>query len=137
MKDGKHHHHLDDVPNVLCGVAELAASHTGTEREVADGDGVVLVLVGEVVVALGHGADEDADALLGAEVRHVVADAHDGGVEGEGDFAAVRGQVVGDGVLDDFEQLLLRGGGADGQLVQQLDHQTREALEGTRDADGG
>jgi hypothetical protein len=130
------HHRLDDVPDVLCRVAELAASHTGTKREVADGDGVVLVLVGEVVITLGHGSDEDADALLGTEVCHVVADAHDGGVKGEGDFAAVRGQVVGDGVLDDLEELLLRGGGADGQLVQELDHQTGEALEGTRDAHG-
>lgn len=45
--------------------------------------------------------------------------------------------MVGDGVLDDLEQLLLRGGGADGELVEQLDHQTGEALEGTRNADGG
>ena len=44
--------------------------------------------------------------------------------------------MVGNGVLDDFEELLLRGGGADGQFVQELDHQTSEALESTRDAHG-
>ena len=85
------HHRLDDVPDVLGRVAELAASHTGTEREVADRDRVVLVLVGEVVVSLGHGSDKDADALLGAEVRHIVADSHNGSVEGKGNLAAVRG----------------------------------------------
>ena len=115
-------------------MAELAASDTGTEREVADGDRIVLVLVGKGIVTLGHRSDKDADALLGAEIGHVVADSHDGSVKGESDLAAVWGEVVGDGVLDDLEELLLRGGGADGQLVQELDHETGEALESTWDA---
>jgi hypothetical protein len=45
--------------------------------------------------------------------------------------------VVGDGVLDDFEELLLRGGAADGELVQELDHETGEAFESSRNAHSG
>ena len=45
--------------------------------------------------------------------------------------------MVGDGVLDDLEQLLLRVGRANGQAVKQLNHQTSEALERTGNADGG
>lgn len=67
----------DDVPDILGGVAELTAGYTGTETEVADGNGVVLELIGKVIVALGHGTDEDADALLGSESLDVVLDTHD------------------------------------------------------------
>jgi hypothetical protein len=45
--------------------------------------------------------------------------------------------VVGDGVLDDLEELLLRVGGADGETVEQLDHKTGETLEGSGNTDGG
>jgi hypothetical protein len=45
--------------------------------------------------------------------------------------------VVGDGVLDDAEEFFLRGGAADAEVVKQLDHETGEAFEGSRDADGG
>jgi hypothetical protein len=116
-------------------VAEFAACNTGTEGVVADTDGVVLVLVGESVVALGHGTDENADALIRAEVLDVISHTHDLCIKGEGYLAAVGWEMVGDGVLDDLEQLLLRGGRPDGKLVQELNHETREALKGTRDAD--
>jgi hypothetical protein len=53
------------------------------------------------------------------------------------EFDGVRGEVVGDGVLDDFEQLLGSVDAADAQLVEELDHQAAEALEGARDADVG
>lgn len=118
-------------------MAELAAGDTGTEREVANTDRVVLVLVGEVVATLGHGTDEDTDALLGTEVGNVIADSHDRSVERQRDLAAVGRQVVGDRVLDDLEQLLLRGGGANGEFVQQLNHETGETLESTGNADRG
>lgn len=45
--------------------------------------------------------------------------------------------MFGDRVLDDAEEFLLRGCGADGEAVEELDHETGEALEGTWDADGG
>lgn len=44
--------------------------------------------------------------------------------------------MVGDGILDDFEKLLLRSSRSDGELVQELDHETCETLERTRDAHG-
>jgi hypothetical protein len=127
---------LDDVPDLFSSVTEPAAGDTSTQTEVADTDGIVLELVCEGVVALGHGTDEDANALLGCEVGNVVAHADDGGVETEGDLAAVGREVVGDGVLDDLQQLLLRRSGADGQSVKELDHQTGEALKCTGNADG-
>ena len=129
--------HLDDAPDVLGGVAELAASNAGTEIELADGDAVVFDTVGKVVVAFGHGTDENADALVGVQALNVVAYTHNLRVEAERDLAAVRGKVVGDGVLDDLDELLVGSRGADLVAMQQLHHQTGEALEGTRDAHGG
>lgn len=118
-------------------MAEFAAGNAGTEIELADGDAVILDAVGEVVTALGHGSDEDGDAFLGMQALDVVAHAHDLGVEAEGDLAAVGREVVGDGVLDDLDELFVRGGGADLVAMQQLHHQAGEAFEGTRDAHGG
>lgn len=45
--------------------------------------------------------------------------------------------MLGDGVLNHLEELLLRSSAADGETVEQLDHETGEALEGTWNADGG
>lgn len=73
---------LDDVPDVLCSVAEFAASNTSRQRVVADTDGIVLVLIREVVRALGHGTDEDADALLRSQILNVVAYSYDRRIEG-------------------------------------------------------
>jgi hypothetical protein len=115
-------------------VTELAACDAGTEVEVADGDAVILEVVGKVIAALGHGTNKDCNALVLLEAGDVVAHAHYFRVETERDLAAVWRQVVGDGVLDDFDQLLLRRGRADLVSVEQLHHQTCEALECTRDA---
>jgi len=43
--------------------------------------------------------------------------------------------VVSDGILDDFEQLLLRGCGSDRETMEELDHETSESLKGTRNSD--
>lgn len=40
------------------------------------------------------------------------------------------------GVLDDLKELLLRCGGSNGQTVKELDHETSESFEGSRDAYG-
>ena len=88
-------------------MAELAAGHAGAEAVVADAYGVVLELVGERVSTFRHRTNKHAYALLRAQVGDVVPDSDDGRVEGEGDFPAVGGQVVGDGVLDDFEEFPL------------------------------
>lgn len=118
-------------------MAELAARHTGAQAEVADGDSVILERIGKVILPLCHGSDKHADALLGTQRLDIVVYAHDGGVKAKRDLAAVRREVVCDGVLDDLQQLLLRVGRADRELMQQLHHQTGEALEGSGDTYGG
>ena len=42
--------------------------------------------------------------------------------------------MVGDWILDYLEELLLRVCGADRKPVEELDHETGETLEGTRDS---
>lgn len=103
-----------NIPNLFGRVAELTTRHTGTETVVADTDALILEGIGKVIVALGHGTDEDGDALIGLQRLQVVPGAHQGGFETHGDLATVGRQVVGDGVLDDLEQFLLRIGRADG-----------------------
>ena len=98
---------LNNVPDILGGVAEFAAGYTGAETVVADADGVVLVLVGKAVLALGHGTDEDADALLRSQVGDVVAYSHNRCVERQSHFAAVWWKMVSNWVFDDLEKLLL------------------------------
>lgn len=71
----------DNVPDVLGGMAELTAGHASTQAKVRDGDSIVLELVREVVLALGHSTHEDADTLLGIERLDVVLDPHDGSFE--------------------------------------------------------
>ncbi len=72
---------LDDVPNILRGMTELAARNTGTKTVITYADCVVLEAVGEIILALGHSTDKDADALLGSQVCNIVADPHDLSVE--------------------------------------------------------
>jgi hypothetical protein len=58
---------LEDSPDVFCGVAELAARDAGTKVKLADSYAVVFDVVGEVIVALGHGSNEDCSRCF--EVR--------------------------------------------------------------------
>ena len=55
---------LDNVPDVFGGVAEFAAGHAGAQAVVADGYGIILELVSEVVSTFRHGSNEDTNALL-------------------------------------------------------------------------
>jgi hypothetical protein len=126
-----------DIPNLFGSVAELAASHTGTETVVTDTDGLVLERIGKVIVTLGHGTDEDSNALVGLQCLQVVLGADHGCLKTHGDLAAVGRQVVGDRVLNNLQELFLRVGGADGKSVEQLNHQTGKSLESSGDADGG
>lgn len=107
----------DDAPSVLTRVAELAAGDTGAQAVIADGNRLVLEGVGKVVFALGHGPDKHANAFVGPESLDVISHAHHIGVETECHLAAVGWEVVGDRVLDDFEQLLLRIDRSNGQFM--------------------
>lgn len=115
-------------------MAEFAAGNTGTETVVADTNGVVFELIGKVIATFGHGAHKDADTLLVAQRFNIVPDANHRRIETEGNLAAVGRQMVGDGVFDHLEQLLLRIGRADRQAVQQLHHQSSKPLECSRNA---
>lgn len=95
-------------------MAEFTASNTGTQTVVADTDLIILEGIRKVIVALGHSPDKDADTLLGPQGLDIVGSAHHRGLKTERHLAAVGGQMVGDGVLDDLEQFLLRIGRADG-----------------------
>jgi hypothetical protein len=125
---------LEDVPNVFGSMAELAAGNAGTEVKLANSDAVVFDVVGKVVIAFGHGTYEYCDALALVEIANVVADTYDLGVEAKRNLAAVGGKVIGDRVLDDFDELFLRRRRPDLMSVQELDHESSEPLEGTRNA---
>ena len=94
---------LNDVPDIFCSMAELAARNASAEAIIADTDCVVLELVGEIVSTLGHSAHEDADTFLGTQAANVIPNAYNLRIEGEGDFPAVMWQMVGDWVLDNFQ----------------------------------
>jgi hypothetical protein len=125
---------LENIPDILRGMTEFTACYAGTEVELADGDAVVLDVVREVVVALGHGAYKDGNALALVEASDIVADTYHLRVETERDLAAVRWKMIGDRVLDDLDELFVGRGRADLMPMQQLDHETGESLEGTWDA---
>lgn len=88
-------------------MAELAASNTGRQAEVADTDGVILESICKIVAALCHGTDEDANALLWAKILNVVPHTDNRSIKTEGDLTAVGRQVISDRVLDDLEKLFL------------------------------
>lgn len=124
-------------------MAELAARDAGAQAETAHADAVhgaadLAATHGfEIVLALGHGAHEDGAALPVAEAPHVLCRADDGRLCRERRLAAPRGEVARDGAGHDLEQFLRGGGGADGEAVEELDHQAGEALERAGEADGG
>lgn len=118
-------------------MAELATRHAGTQTEIADTDRIIFERIGKVITTLGHGAHEDTDTFLGTERANIIVDAHDWRIETERDLAAVGREMVGDRVLDDLEEFFLGVGGADGEAVQELHHQSGEPLECARDAHRG
>lgn len=104
---------LHDVPDILGRIAELSTGYAGAETEVADTDRIVLERVCEVVLTFSHCTDEDADALLRSEIGYIVCYPHYVRIMAERDFAAIWWEMVGDWILDHFEKLFLRIGGAD------------------------
>lgn len=97
----------EDIPNLFGSMAELAAGNTGTETVVADTDSFVLERIGKVIVALGHGTDENGNTLIGVQRLQVVLGTDHGRLETHGHLAAVGGQVVGDRVLNNLKELFL------------------------------
>lgn len=93
-------------------MTKLAARDAGGKTIIANGDLLVHVLVGEIVSTFGHGSNEDAYAFTRIEVFYVIPGADDLGLEAQGDLPAVGRQVIGNRVLDDAQELLLRVGGS-------------------------
>ena len=88
-------------------MTELAASNTSTQAEVADTDRLVLEIIGEVVLAFSHGADEDADAFVRCKALDIVFDPYNFCLEAQRDFPAIRRKMVGYRVLNDLQELFL------------------------------
>jgi hypothetical protein len=110
-------------------VTEFAAGNAGTEVKVADSNAIVLQMVCKVIAALCHGSNKDCYALVLVETFYVVAYAHNFRVEAEGNLSAIGWKMVGDGVLDNLNELFLRRSGTNLVSVEQLYHETSEALE--------
>jgi hypothetical protein len=127
----------NDVPYIFGSVTEFAAGDTSRQTVVANGYLLIHVLVGKGISTLSHGTNEDTDALVGRQVRHVVPDAHHGRVKTKGDLATVGRQVISDRVRDDSQEFLLGVGGPNGQAVEKLDHQASKSFESTRNSNSG
>ena len=127
----------EDVPGFFGGMAEFTASHTSTQAEVADTDGIILEGISKVIMTLGHGTDKNTNALICIQRLDIVCCSDHGCLETESHLTAVGGQVIGNGILDDLQQLLLRVGRADGEPVKELNHQPGKPLEGPRNTHRG
>lgn len=101
-------HTSDDVPCVFGGMTEFAACHACAQAVIAYADRLVFEAVSEVVFSFCHCANEDANAFAGVQRINVVSNSYHLGVKAEGNLSATWRKVVGDGILDDFEELFLR-----------------------------
>lgn len=110
-------------------MTEFAACHASAQGIVADADGVIFEAVREVVPAFSHRSDKHAYTLLRSQVRYVVPDTYDFGVEAQSNLSAIWWKVIGDRILDDLEQFLLRIRRADGKSMEELNHQAGKPLE--------
>jgi len=64
---------LNNVPSIFSSVTELAASNTGGQTVVADGDLLIDKLIGKIIGSLGHSANENTDALFWLKaLKHIL-----------------------------------------------------------------
>lgn len=62
----------ENIPNFFGRVTEFTTRHTGTQTIVADTDCIIFKGICKIITALGHGTNEDADALLGVQRLDVI-----------------------------------------------------------------
>ena len=117
-------------------MAEFTTCHASTKGIVAYRNCVVFECISKVIIAFCHGPHENADALFGSESLDVVLDTYYGALEGESNLTAVCWEMFGNWVFDHAKEFFLRGGGANRHAVEELDHETSESLECSRNADG-
>ena len=101
---------LKDIPDFLRCMAELAACYAGTQAIVADTDRFVLEGISKVIMALGHGPNEDADALLRCQGLEIILHSYHGGLKTHCHFAAVGRKMIRDRVFNNSQQFFLRIG---------------------------
>lgn len=117
-------------------MAEFAARHTSTKAKVTDSNCVVLEFVCKVILSFGHCSNKDTDALLWSQAFDVIRHSHHGCVKAESYLSAVGWEVVCDWAFDDSEKLLLGGGRANRQFVEELNHETGKTFKGSGNTDG-
>ena len=105
--NGHTHLRLDNIPDIFNGIAELATCYAGAQAVIADADGVVLEAVCKIIIAFSHCANEDANTLFTTQVLYVVFDSNDFSVKAESYLSAIGGEMISDGILDDFEEFFL------------------------------
>lgn len=103
-------------------MAELAACNTGRQAVVADRDLVIDICVGKIVGTFRHGADKDADALLGVQAVDIAADGLHLSIETQCHLPAIGRKMVCNRVLNHTEEFFLRVSRSDGKPVKQLHH---------------
>lgn len=115
-----------------------------TQRIFADGEHLLNVrMILDCDMSCRHGTNDKADGWGGAGGigRHQIGGQTEGTVQsaltGHAVDAGTGGQVLGEGILDDLHQTRRRTGRLDLHLVQELDHESAEALVRARHADGG
>lgn len=86
---GKGYFDLEDSPYVFGCMAELAASDTCTQIELADSDAIILDVIGKVVASLRHGSHKHSYALTLAQAANVIAYTDHLRVETQGDLATI------------------------------------------------
>lgn len=79
-------------------------------------------MICEVIVALRHGSNKHANALVVVQTLDIVSNPHHFRIKAQCNFSAVRREVVGDWVFNDVDQFLLGGCRANLVSVEKLDH---------------
>jgi hypothetical protein len=98
---------LNDVPDVLHGVAEFTTRYASTQAVITYADSVVLNAIGKVIITFGHGTNENAYALFRPYVLYIVFDPNDVGIIAKCNLAAIWWKMIRNGVLDDLKQFFL------------------------------
>ena len=123
---------LNDIPQVFEGAANLGASDTGTQWELANRNLFITILVGKIIWPMRVRSNDETDGFILGQRRGKLRDTDRRCISGTDNFAASDRQMVGYWVFDDFEKLFSALRRSDRELVQQLNHQSRKTLKRAR-----
>lgn len=74
-------------------------------------------MIREVIGSVRHSSNEDTNRMSIRNRRQVLGELDRGGIEGQSNLVTIRGQVIRDGVLDDFQEFLGTIEGTNGEFV--------------------